>query len=146
MQPIATLLPNIPYNSNVSSLIICRFLTKLVLMENLKNTLLLLSQYGMGTGDEALGLQLVTNYLNLMNEEAEPPRFVALYNGGVKLICEGSPVIDIMKELEQKGVKLLACKTCLRHFDLLNKMEAGIAGTMMDIVQLQKAADKVITL
>ncbi|MBI9069854.1 MAG: DsrE family protein [Salinivirgaceae bacterium] len=42
--------------------------------------------------------------------------------------------------------KLIACKTCLQHFNLTDKIEVGVVGTTMDIVELQKMADKVITL
>ncbi|MBI9065163.1 MAG: DsrE family protein [Marinilabiliaceae bacterium] len=112
----------------------------------MKNILLQITQNGMGTGDEALGLQLVTNYLKLINEEMELPKFIAFYNGGVKLICTGSPVIEIIKTIEQKGVKLIACKSCLNHYNLMDKLEVGMAGTMIDIMELQRIADKVINL
>jgi predicted peroxiredoxin len=115
-------------------------------MENFKNILLQITHNGMGTGDEELGLQLVTNYLKLINEENKLPNFITLYNGGVKLICTGSPAIEIIKTIEKKGVKLIACKTCLIHFSLMDKMEVGIAGTMIDIIELQEMADKVIAL
>lgn len=115
-------------------------------MKNFKNTLLQITHNGMGTGNDALGLQLISNYIKLINEEPELPRFIVFYNGGVKLVCEGSPVIENLQAFEGKGVKLIACKTCLNHFNLSEKMKAGIAGTMMDIVELQKMADKVITL
>lgn len=100
----------------------------------------------MGTGDNILGIQLIKNYLNLLSEEPKLPNVIVLYNEGVKLICNGSPVIEILKHLEQKGVKLIACKTCLNHFLLMEEMETGIAGTMVDILELQKVADKVINL
>ena len=74
------------------------------------------------------------------------PKIIVFYNEGVKLICSGSPVIDILKETEKKGVKLLACKTCLNHYKILDKVEVGICGTMMDIITLQAEASKVITL
>jgi selenium metabolism protein YedF len=115
-------------------------------MKNFKNTLIQITQNGMGTGDNTLGLQLVKNYLNLLSEELELPNVIVFYNAGVKLICSGSPVLEIVKHLEQKGVKLMACKTCLNHFSLMDKMKTGIAGTMADILQLQKVADKVINL
>jgi selenium metabolism protein YedF len=115
-------------------------------MKNLNNILLQITQNGMGTGDEELGLQLVINYLKLINEEDGLPKFIAFYNGGVKLICKGSPAIEIIKTIEKKGVKLIACKTCINYFNLMDKMEVGIVGTMMDIVELQKIANKVINL
>ena len=112
----------------------------------MKNTLLQITQNGMGTGDEELGLQLVTNYLKLINEEMELPKFMAFYNSGVKLICTGSPAIEIIKTIEKKGVKLIACKSCLNHFNLMDKLETGMVGTMIDIMELQRIADKVINL
>lgn len=100
----------------------------------------------MGSGDEDLGLLLVANYLKLINEETELPRFIVLYNTGVKLICAGSPAMESFKNLEQKGVKIIACKTCLNYFGLMDKMEVGMVGTMMEIVELQRISEKVISI
>jgi len=115
-------------------------------MKTLKNTLIQITRNGMGEGNAELGLVLANNYFNLLNEELEVPPVIAFYNEGVKLICAGSPVISALQVLEARGVKLLACKTCLKYFDLMEKMEVGIAGTMIDILELQKVAEKVITL
>lgn len=112
----------------------------------MKNILIQITQNGMGRDSDDLGLLLVTNYLNLLNQEDNLPRFIAFYNGGVKLVCSKSPAIDILKSMEAKGVRLIACKTCLNHFGISNKMEVGMAGSMMDIIDLQKKADKVINL
>ena len=115
-------------------------------MANENITLLQINTYGMGQGDEALGLQLIENYLKLIIQENALPKIITFYNGGVKLVATGSPVIDLLKEIEQKDVKLLACKTCLNHYGLLEKIAVGMAGTMIDIILLQKEATKVITL
>jgi len=115
-------------------------------MSTFKNTLIQINQYGMGAGDSELGLVLLKNYLTLISEEAELPNVISFYNEGVKLVCSNSPVIEILKTLEQKGVKLVICKTCLNNFQLLDKVETGIISTMMDIIEFQKVADKVINL
>lgn len=115
-------------------------------MQGFKNTLVQITKEGMGTGDDELSLLLIKNYLTLLNEENELPKVIAFYNGGVKLLCEGSPATDSLKILEQKGVKLIACKTCLNYFNLMDKFEVGIAGTMMDIIEFQKVAEKIINL
>ena len=112
----------------------------------LKNTLLQITQNGMGSGSDELGVKLIVNYLKLINEQDLLPKFITIYNGGVKLICTNSPAIDILKTIEKAGTKIIACKTCLNHFNLFDKMEVGIAGTMMDIVELQSIAGKVINL
>ncbi|MGQ1785253.1 MULTISPECIES: DsrE family protein [unclassified Saccharicrinis] len=110
----------------------------------MKNTLIQFTQNGMGSGSEELAVSLVAIYLKLINEENNLPQFITFYNGGVKLICEGSTVLEILKIIEGKGVKLVACKTCLSYFNLLDKREVGVEATMLDIINLQKMADKVI--
>jgi intracellular sulfur oxidation DsrE/DsrF family protein len=115
-------------------------------MNTFKNTLIQITQNGMGSGDEQLGSLLASNYLTLLNEEEELPRFITLYNAGVKLICKGSTSIEAFKNLEQRGVKIIACKTCLVKFDLLEEVQVGLIGSMRDIIELQKKAEKVINL
>lgn len=111
-----------------------------------KNTVLQLNSYGMGTGDESLGLTLLQNYFTLIIQENALPQVITFYNAGVKLVCEGSPVINILKAVEAEGVKLIACKTCLNFYGVLDKLEVGMGGTMIDIITFQKEAQKVITL
>jgi len=115
-------------------------------MKIFKIILLQFTQYGMGIGDEELGIRLATNYFKIIIEEDDLPRFITFYNAGVKLICTDSPAVEILKAIEAKGVKLIACKTCLNHFNLMDKIETGTAGTMIDIIDLQRLADKVINL
>lgn len=110
------------------------------------NTLLQINNYGMGLGDSELGLQLFSNYLKICIDDNRLPKIIVFYNAGVKFLGAGSPVIDLLKQVEQKGTSLLACKTCLNHFNIADKQEVGIAGTMMDIITLQAKASKVITL
>ncbi len=112
----------------------------------MKNILIQITNNGMGNGDDELGSILISNYLNLIYKEDKLPRFIAFYNSGVKLICKGSGCIEILKKIEEKGVKLLACKTCLNHFNLIDETEVGIKGTMLDILDLQNMAEKVINL
>lgn len=115
-------------------------------MKSFKNILIQLTQNGMGLGDKTLGLQLAKNYLTLLNEETELPKVIVFYNEGVKLLCSNSPVLEPLQKLTKNGVKLVACKTCLIHFKLIDDLQLGVVGTMMDIMQLQKVADKVISL
>lgn len=110
------------------------------------STLIQINRNGMGAGDEGLGIQLITNYITLLNQDNFVPKFVTFYNSGVKLLCENSPLLAQLKDLEAKGTKLIACKTCLKHFDLTEQLATGLMGTMQEIIELQKICDKVITL
>ncbi|WP_347841380.1 hypothetical protein [uncultured Draconibacterium sp.] len=115
-------------------------------MNTFKNTLIQITANGMGGNDAQLGQLLVKNYLALLCEEEELPPVITFYNEGVKLICSGSAALEPLILLAKKGVKLVACKTCLNHFDLLDKVEVGIPGTMVDIMHFQKVASKVVNL
>lgn len=100
----------------------------------------------MGSGDQELSMLLIQKYLELVVEEDTPPSFIVFYNEGVKLLCQKSNALDALKKLSQLGTKLIACSTCLNHFNLQEKLAVGISGSMMDIIDLQKKADKIITL
>ena len=111
-----------------------------------RNTLIQVTQNGMGSDSEELGLKLASNYFKLLNAENRLPKIIVFYNAGVKLICEDSLALEALKNLEEKGVRMLACKTCLDYFNLLDKIKVGSIGSMPDIITLQAGADKVINL
>ncbi len=110
------------------------------------NTAIIFNNYGMGSAPEELRLILAENYLTISLKENQLPKFILFYADGVKLVTEGSPVINILKEIENIGVKLIVCKTCLNFFSLLEKVKTGNIGTMMDICEIQLNIEKVITL
>ena len=113
---------------------------------NNSNTLIQITKNGMGTGNQELGLILISNYLKLSLSNEQLPKIITFYNAGVKLACSASPVLDTLKEMEKIGVKMLICKTCLNFYKLEDKVEVGIQGTMQDIVTLQADASKIINL
>ena len=80
-----------------------------------KDTLVLFTRFGMGYAPAELQKKLVTTFLTLVNQDA-PPGVVAFYGAGVKLACEGSPVLDQLRALSGKGVRLVICQTCLDFF------------------------------
>ncbi|MCZ4695841.1 hypothetical protein DWB61_13785 [Ancylomarina euxinus] len=113
---------------------------------NNSNTLVQIDKNGMGTGNEELGLILISNYLKLSLSNEQLPKIITFYNAGVQLTCTDSPVLDTLREMEKAGVKMIICKTCLNFYQLADKVEVGIQGTMQDIITLQADASKVINL
>jgi intracellular sulfur oxidation DsrE/DsrF family protein len=101
---------------------------------------------GMGAADPALQHNLLRKYLFVLQENRTLPAAICFYTSGVKMVVEGSPVLDALRSLEACGVRLIVCKTCLEYFGLLDKVRVGIVGGMGDIVAAQWLADKVITL
>jgi selenium metabolism protein YedF len=113
---------------------------------NLNNTVIQITSNGMGKGDQALQYKLIAKYLALIQMNEELPNAIVFYTDGVKLVVEGSPVLDELRALENKGVRLVLCSTCLEHYGLTEKVQVGIIGGMTDIIEAQVKAEKVITL
>jgi len=111
-----------------------------------KNSIIQITTNGMGHGNPELQLKLITTYLNLLLDTETTPNIITFYNEGVKLLVEGSPIIETLKKLESKNVRLIACGTCLNFYNLTEKLQVGIVGGMTDIIEAQQKADKVITL
>lgn len=112
----------------------------------MKDTIIQITNDGMGKADEALQRKLVSKYLELIQLNDEFPNALCFYTDGVKLVVEGSPVLEQLKSLEDKGVRLIVCSTCLDYFNLTDKVKVGIVGGMTDIIEAQVKAEKVITL
>jgi intracellular sulfur oxidation DsrE/DsrF family protein len=110
------------------------------------DTVILVTNNGMGKGPQELQLTLITKYLELLNLQDDLPAAMCFYTEGVRLVTEGSPVIEKLRALEEKGVRLVVCSTCLNYFGLTEKIKIGIVGGMGDILAAQWQAAKVITL
>jgi len=112
----------------------------------MQNLVILATSNGMGKADDILQQLLMAKYLELLNESGDLPNAICFYTDGVKLVCEGSAVIEQLRELEAEGVRLIANSTCLDYFKLAEHVRVGIVGGMGDIIEAQMKADKVITL
>ena len=110
------------------------------------DTIILVTRYGMGEAEPELQLKLAGTYFKLLNENDLLPAAICFYTDGVKLAVEDSPVLESLKSLADKGVRLILCSTCLNYFNLTEKVKVGIVGGMTDIIEGQMKAGKVITL
>ena len=113
---------------------------------NRSSTVILVPNDGMGKAETPLQHKLMHTYLGLLNEHDLLPAAICFYTDGIKLVVEGSPVLEELRSLEAKGVHLVICSTCLNYFGLTDKVQVGVVGGMTDILEAQWRADKVITL
>jgi hypothetical protein len=109
-------------------------------------TVILVTRNGMGEADPALQLKLITTYFKLLDESNSLPAVICFYTDGVRLVVDGSPVLESLKSLEAKGVRLILCSTCLNFFNLIDQVCVGIVGGMTDIIEAQRLAGKVISI
>ena len=112
----------------------------------MENTVLLITSNGLGNADFQLQQILIGKYLELLSQSAEMPAAICFYTEGVRLVCEGSSVLDQLRSIEAKGTQLVVCNTCLNYFNLANDVRVGIIGGMGEILEAQTKAEKVITL
>lgn len=110
----------------------------------MKKNVLLLSADTFGRGEEELGKILIKSYIATLIE-TNTYQHIILVNSGVKLVCEGSTLIDDFKEIEQTS-KILICGTCLSYYELEDKVMVGEKSNMIAISQLIADADKVVNL
>ena len=109
-------------------------------------TVILVTRHGLGEAEPALQQKLVSAYFKLLDENNILPAAICFYTDGVRLVVEGSPVLDSLKSLESKGVRLILCSTCLGYFNLTAQVRVGIVGGMTDIIEAQRRAGKVISI
>ncbi len=107
---------------------------------------ILVTNDGMGNAERPLQHKLIQTYLSLLDGHDMLPGAICFYTEGVRLVVEGSPVLDLLKSLEAKGVHLVICSTCLNYYGLAGQVQVGVVGGMTDIIQAQWQAEKVITI
>lgn len=108
-------------------------------------TVLALNHDALGHGDHALGQKVLGTFLRkaiaFKNLHA-----ILMYNGGVKLAAEGSPVMTELRQLHENGVDIMPCGTCVDHYGLREKIAVGRISNMDELIGEMDKAAKVITL
>jgi intracellular sulfur oxidation DsrE/DsrF family protein len=110
------------------------------------DAVIVINRQGMGSADLELQQKLLDTYLKLLIENSTLPAVICFYTDGVKLVVDGSPLLERLRQLDGRGVRLISCSTCLNYFGLAEKVMVGIVGGMPDIIEAQAKASKVITL
>lgn len=97
-----------------------------------------------GKGSDELGKILMKSYISTL-VDVNVYEHIILVNSAVKLVCDGSNLIDDFKEISQKS-QILICSTCLDYYELIDKVEVGIKSNMKIISQLIADASKVVSI
>lgn len=112
----------------------------------LEGPVLLISSEFLGRGEPELGRLLMYNFLTTLSQNEIVPSSLILMHSGVKLVCEGSPALESLLQLEKAGVKIGACGTCLDYYNLREKLCVGQVTSMYAIVGSLLNTSRVITL
>lgn len=98
----------------------------------------------MGEGDSELGKVLIKGFIYALSQQDELPQTMLFYNGGAKITSEGSESIEDLKALEEKGVKIFTCGTCLNYYGLTEKLCVGEVTNMYEIAKKMTEASLII--
>ncbi len=98
--------------------------------------------------DKELGEVLTKGFIKTFLNANPLPSKVILVNTAVKLACKGADeeVLQALKKLQDKGVEIMCCATCLNHFNLFDKLEVGVPSNAYEVVQSLVDADSVVRL
>lgn len=84
--------------------------------------------------EEDLGRILIRSFFEAMRATGDFPYVIFFLNAGVKLTTVDNEVIPILKELEQRGVEMSSCLTCLKYYGLESQLQVGVPGSMVQPV------------
>ncbi|MGB9619830.1 MAG: transcriptional regulator [Armatimonadota bacterium] len=107
--------------------------------------LILIESDILGGPDRDLGRILMEVFLRNLGNRSDLPACIVLVNGGVHLATLSSPVLDHLKKLEQLGVKIVSCRTCVEFFDIEQNIGVGVVDGMVGILELL-ASHEVLTI
>ncbi len=99
---------------------------------------------GLGPEPE-LGRILMRSFLGTVAQTDPKPARILFLNRGVHLTTEGSPVLDVIREIADAGVEILSCGTCLEYFGKREALRVGNVANMYDTVETLTGPHKVVT-
>jgi selenium metabolism protein YedF len=105
----------------------------------------LLGNDTMGKGDRELGRLLMGAFIYTLTQIDRKPGLAILLNSGVKLAVHGAKELEDLQKLEEDGMEILVCGTCLDYYQLKEKLAVGKISNMYDIAE-QLTAGRVLSL
>jgi selenium metabolism protein YedF len=106
--------------------------------------IIVLTKDRIGEGSNDLGNMLVGGMLTTLSETDKIPDKMIFMNSGINLVIGGSPVLDLLKKMEDMGSELLVCGTCLDFFGKTGELKVGRVSNMLEILDNMAAYSKVI--
>ena len=111
---------------------------------NLSNYVITVKRNRMGDGAEELGQILIKACINTIPELDSKPKKIIFLNSGIFMCLDDSPVLDSLKKLENMGIEILVCGTCLDYYKKKEQLAAGRVSNMYDILNSMAEASKVV--
>lgn len=85
--------------------------------------------------DEKLGRVLMKAFFETMIAINQLPNMIFLMNTAVKLSTKDEDFINLLKKLEERGVEIFTCGTCLKYYNLEDQLKVGFRGTTNHFIE-----------
>ncbi|WP_299547437.1 hypothetical protein [uncultured Helicobacter sp.] len=82
--------------------------------------------------DGELGKKLMLSFLGTLLTRESSFKEMYLLNRAVLLATTDDEGVEILRRLEEKGMKIYSCQTCLGYFNVLENLRVGRVGNMQD--------------
>lgn len=99
-----------------------------------KKLLIVITSHIIGS-DENLGRILMKAFFETMIATNIKPNTLFLMNTAVRLSTVDDEFVEILKKLEKMDVEIFTCGTCLKYFNLEDKLRVGFRGTTNHFVE-----------
>lgn len=106
--------------------------------------IVVISSTQMGSGNEELGAALLKSFVYALSQLKTLPDSIIFYNSGVRNAIQGSPLLEDLRNLEQQGVTILSCGTCLNYYGLTEQLAVGSVTNMYDIAEREMRASGIL--
>lgn len=113
---------------------------------DIENSCVFISSDKIGEGDIELGKILMKGFVYTLTETKPYPKYIILVNSGVNLSTGNEDTIENLKKLENFGVEIVSCGTCLDFYNLKESLKVGRVSNMYDILEIMKNTDKTISI
>ena len=114
--------------------------------DKLEDKCIFISSDKIGNGNDELGAVLMKGFIYTLTESKPYPKSILLVNSGVKLSTENYDTIENLKILEEAGVEILSCGTCLDYYGLKGSLKLGSVTNMYTIVDIMKNSLQTISI
>jgi selenium metabolism protein YedF len=108
-----------------------------------RSTVVVFASDRMGEGDPGLGDVLMRAFCQSL-VQMPVPQTMLFYNRGVFLTLADSLVLPELQGLQELGVALLVCGTCLDFYKVREQMSVGRVSNMFTILETQMQAGRLI--
>ena len=131
-------------SGEIFKIVINKMREEVEIRDSEENTVVVIDSVHMGKGDEELGRILMKGFVYTLSEMEDIPKTILLYNEGVKLAVKGADSLQDLITLEERGVEILSCGTCLNFYGIAEELGVGSITNMYTILERQMNATRVI--